>query len=137
MAVVEKKKSGAGGKRKGAGRPKGARTKLTQTAIEAIEQAGINPFKELTKVYKKSYAAGDYVNAGRILSELAKYCQPQLRAVEVNLGDKTQSVLIEMLKGGRERARIANTEARIELAEVVDIDAEAVECDDDNIQRPS
>jgi hypothetical protein len=49
-----------GGKRPGAGRPKGSRNKRTEEQAKAIEESGLTPLDFLTKVYRGE-AIGDVI----------------------------------------------------------------------------
>lgn len=79
----------AGGKREGAGRPKGSRNRNTQEVIAAVKATGMTPLEYLTSVYQDV----DVDEARRIdaAKAAAPYCHAKLQPVDKD-GDTTQKV---------------------------------------------
>ena len=73
-----------GGRRVGAGRPKGAISKSTRALIEAAEKKGITPLEVMLLVMRKRLKARDFVGAAQAASMAAPYLHPKLAATSLS-----------------------------------------------------
>jgi len=74
-----------GGKRPGAGRPRGSLSKKTLEVQERLARMGCDPIIGMAIIAADEMSAGkdgDRVLAGRMYAELAQYVAPKRRAVE-------------------------------------------------------
>lgn len=84
----------AGGKRQGAGRPKGSITKKKLNVAAAMAKSGVDPAEQLFKIAaiamkgyeqivgKETVFMPDYPLAARIYGDLLSYLAPKLKAIE-------------------------------------------------------
>lgn len=71
-----------GGRRPGAGRPKGSPNKRKKKiALEAAER-GITPIEVMLEIMKKHYEAGRMAEALDAAAKAAPYCHPKLQAIQ-------------------------------------------------------
>lgn len=75
-------KSGRGGKRPGAGRPKGAATKKTREIADRAAEEGITPLEVMLEAMNHFRSAGELEKAAGIAKDAAPYMHPRLAAVE-------------------------------------------------------
>jgi len=71
-----------GGKRLGAGRPKGAISKSTRAIQEAANAAGVMPLDVMLQAMRADYAAGKLDEAAAHAEKAAPYLHPKLAAIE-------------------------------------------------------
>ena len=71
----------SGGKRPGAGRPKGAVTKKTQEIAERALAGGVSPLEVMLRAMRDAYAQGDLATSAGFAKLAAPYCHPRLNAV--------------------------------------------------------
>lgn len=74
-----------GGKRPGAGRPKGSRSPATIKRKEIAERAlaeGITPLEVMLRTMRDHFAAGRLDQASAVAKDAAPYMHPRLAAVE-------------------------------------------------------
>lgn len=69
-----------GGKREGAGRPKGAANKATQAERDAIAASGLTPLEYMLSVMRDSADEAKRLDAAKAA---APYCHARLSSVEV------------------------------------------------------
>jgi hypothetical protein len=81
--------SGRGGKRPGAGRPKGSPNKRTAEQVEAIASTGMTPLQYLTSVFQD--VSADEARRIDAAKAAAPYCHAKLQPVDSD-GDTTQKV---------------------------------------------
>lgn len=79
--------SGRGGKRAGAGRPKGTPNKRTAQQVEAIAATGMTPLQYLTSVFQD--VSADEARRIDAAKAAAPYCHAKLQPVDGD-GDTTQ-----------------------------------------------
>lgn len=80
-------KSNRGGKRSGAGRPKGAPNKRTAEQVEAVKATGMTPLEYLTSVFQD--VGADEARRIDAAKAAAPYCHAKLQPVDGE-GDTTQ-----------------------------------------------
>ena len=71
-----------GGKREGAGRKKGAQTKLTQEIAAKASAEGISPLEVMLGAMRNAWENQDKDGAARFAKDAAPYVHPRLAAVE-------------------------------------------------------
>jgi len=71
----------SGGKRAGAGRPKGSLGAMTERVIDLLEELDFDPLLELVTLYRDPQT--DRRTKVRIASELAQFVAPKLKAIDV------------------------------------------------------
>lgn len=76
--------AGVGGKRAGAGRPKGSASKKTREIADAAAKAGITPLEVILEAMRELYSSGDKVAAAAIAKDAAPYVHPRLSSVELD-----------------------------------------------------
>lgn len=77
-----------GGKRLGAGRPPGAKTKRTQELARAAAAAGVTPLEVMLETMRTHHAAGDLDAASAVAKDAAPYLHPRLAAIaQMHSGD--------------------------------------------------
>jgi hypothetical protein len=93
-----------GGKRKGAGRKKGAATKKTRLIADLATADGITPLEIMLQAMRHHYRANDIALAVAIARDVAPYMHPKLSAVAAitNEGDGFGK-LLEVLEQRRRR----------------------------------
>lgn len=74
--------SDRGGKRQGAGRPKGMPNKKTEAVIQAIQETGMTPLEYLTSIYQSE--AVDEKSRIEAAKAAAPYVHAKLSNVEMN-----------------------------------------------------
>ena len=70
-----------GGKRMGAGRPKGAVTKKTQEIAAQALADGVSPLEVMLRAMRDAYAQGELTTSAGFAKLAAPYCHPRLNAV--------------------------------------------------------
>jgi hypothetical protein len=70
-----------GGKRIGAGRPKGSLGAMTERVVELFDELSFDPLRELVTIYQNSET--DQRTKVRIAIELAQFVAPKLKAIDV------------------------------------------------------
>lgn len=71
-----------GGKREGAGRPKGAKNKKTEEQIAAVQETGITPLEYLLEVMRDE--SRDDKDRTEAAKAAAPYVHPKLTSTELN-----------------------------------------------------
>lgn len=71
----------SGGKRTGAGRPKGSLGAMTERVLELFDELSFDPLRELVTIYQNSET--DRRTKVRIAIELAQFVAPKLKAIDV------------------------------------------------------
>lgn len=71
-----------GGKRPGAGRPKGSKSKKTLAVEAKLEELGCDPIEGMAKIAQAAFDAEDFQLAGNMYKELAQYVAPKRKAIE-------------------------------------------------------
>lgn len=77
-----------GGKRPGAGRPKGSENKATRKRREIAEAAleqGITPLEVMLQTMREKWEAGDKEGACQVAKDAAPYVHPKLSSVNANV----------------------------------------------------
>jgi hypothetical protein len=72
-----------GGKREGAGKPKGATAKRTQEAVEKALAIGITPLEVMLMAMKDALDKGELKEASNFAKDAAPYCHAKLASTEV------------------------------------------------------
>lgn len=84
-----------GGPRKGAGRPKGARTvRSTKAAQEAIASGRTTPLEVMLRAMDEHFRKQEWDAAAAIAKDAAPYMHPKLQSV-MHTGDADQPVVTE------------------------------------------
>lgn len=98
-----------GGARKGAGRPKGAKSRANQKVAERLKELDCDPIEGMTIIAAEMMEAARtqpdfrekqlaYKTAGDMYKELAQYSSPKLRSVELTTDpERPLSASIEIL----------------------------------------
>jgi len=94
--------NGHGGKRAGAGRPKGSRMRRSDALAEELISAGKCPIEALMRLAEQAEAAGDLAQAISAWKSILPYVHPKPKSVEFAPG--------EVIELARELA-VARTEA--------------------------
>jgi hypothetical protein len=102
--------AGTGGKREGAGRPKGVGHKRNQEVLEKALSVGITPLEVMLMAMKDSYDKGELKEASNFAKDAAPYCHAKLQSTVVknaegetfrtsalNVGKLSESALLEIL----------------------------------------
>ena len=71
-----------GGKRKGSGRRKGAKTQRVQEIAEKATAEGVSPLEVMLGAMRQAWDASDKDAAARYAKDAAPYVHPRLAAVE-------------------------------------------------------
>lgn len=115
-----------GGKRKGAGRPKGSVNKRKEKIDRMLQEMGCDPIEGMAHIAMEARADADKFTdfkdrkealalAGTMYKELAQYVAPKLRAVELSSDpDQPFTTKIEILpvaSTDKPKAAAATTEA--------------------------
>ncbi len=77
--------AGRGGRRPGAGRPKGAPTKYSERIAEMLSEMDCDPIEGMARLAKEAEANGEKGLAGQMYKELAQYVAPKLKTVEMTI----------------------------------------------------
>ena len=124
---MNQRKSGPGGARPGAGRPKGSRNKRTEDIEEMLERLGCNPLEVLAMIaINDKDSLGEEKNIPIALrqkaaSDLMPYIAPKLRSSQVEVtGPREDQRLIVDLSGSPELAEKLAREAGGTFEFVVD-----------------
>ena len=72
-----------GGARKGAGRPKGGKTKRTREIAQKLALTGLTPLEVMLKAMRLYWEAGNRDKAAAIAKDAAPYMHPRLTSVDV------------------------------------------------------
>ena len=86
-----------GGKRPGAGRPKGSISKRSLALREMLEEAGYEPDQAIVALFeigREAMETGDYRLAIDAYSKAAPYVLPRLKAQELSLVEPTQKPIV-------------------------------------------
>lgn len=85
-------KPGKGGKRVGAGRPKGARSEKNSKRInDIIAEYGITPVEVMMRAMKQLFDEGEMRSAAGVAKDLLPYLHPRLNSVE-HIGDSDNPI---------------------------------------------
>lgn len=84
-----------GGKRPGAGRPKGARQKVSRAAREKAAASGVMPLEVILEAMRADYEAGKLDEAAAHAEKAAPYLHPRLTAVEHSGGMKLEHQAVD------------------------------------------
>ena len=76
------KSNGRGGKRSGAGRPRGSATQRTREIADEAAENGITPLEVMLEAMRSFHGGGDMEKAASIAKDAAPYMHPRLAAVE-------------------------------------------------------
>jgi hypothetical protein len=91
-----------GGKRPGAGRPRGSLGAMTERVLDLLEELDFDPLEELVTLYRDP--ATDRRTKVRIACELAQFVAPKLKAVDVqNAGNPGILINVIQFQAGREK----------------------------------
>jgi len=77
--------AGRGGRRPGAGRPKGSPTKYSERIAEMLSEMDCDPIVGMARLAKEAEANGEKGLAGQMYRELAQYVAPKRKAVEMTV----------------------------------------------------
>ena len=80
-----------GGKRAGAGRPKGSLGTMTERVLELFDELSFDPLRELVTIYQSSET--DKRTKVRIAIELAQFVAPKLKAIDVQTANNPGIVI--------------------------------------------
>lgn len=72
-----------GGKRVGAGRKPGSKTKVNSDIALKAAQDGITPIEVMLNTMRYFYQKKEYAEAADIAAKAAPYCHPRLSAIEL------------------------------------------------------
>jgi hypothetical protein len=102
--------AGNGGKRIGAGRPKGARHKRNNEVLQKAMAIGVTPLEVMLKAMTDALNKGDMKEAATYAKDAAPYCHAKLQSTVVknadgetfrtsalNVGKLSESALLEIL----------------------------------------
>jgi hypothetical protein len=79
----------SGGRRPGAGRPKGSVTKKTQDIAAQALADGVSPLEVMLIAMRRSFDQGDFAGAAAFAKDAAPFCHPRFNAVaHVEIQDK-------------------------------------------------
>lgn len=96
-----------GGRRNGAGRPKGSKNRRTHDVESLLQGLDMNPIAAMVDIYRDAKESGDFRLAGQMARELAQYVAPKRRAVDLSVEAKASGDdLIRAIYEGRKRARL-------------------------------
>lgn len=85
-----------GGKRAGAGRPKGAKTKRTKAVAEKAAAEGITPLEVMLDAMRRLHKGRRYEKAAAVAKDAAPYVHPRLGQVKHDVsGSVRHDVVIE------------------------------------------
>lgn len=84
-----------GGKRAGAGRPKGSLGAMTEKVLDLLEELDFDPLRELVTIYRDPDT--EKRTKVRIAIELAQFVAPKLKAVDVQQACQ-QGMIINILQ---------------------------------------
>jgi hypothetical protein len=84
----------SGGKRAGAGRPKGSLGAMTERVLELFEELSFDPLRELVALYQNSET--DRRTKVRIAIELAQFVAPKLKAIDVQTA-VSQGIIVNVI----------------------------------------
>lgn len=84
-----------GGKRTGAGRPKGSLGVMTERVLDLLEELDFDPVLELVTLYRDPET--DKRTKVRIASELAQFVAPKLKAIDVQ-AVSSQAITVNLLQ---------------------------------------
>lgn len=84
-----------GGKREGAGRPKGSPNKRTLDVAEKLAKFGCDPILGMARIARDKNSSPEL--RGRMLAELAQYIAPKRRAIEHSTDLPTLEALLGRL----------------------------------------
>ncbi len=87
-----------GGKRPGAGRPKGSLNKTTLGVIDKLQEMGIDPIEGMARIANNE--ANNIDLRARMYAELAQYIAPKRKAMEVT-GEGGGPLLVTSISIGR------------------------------------
>jgi len=87
-----------GGKRVGAGRPKGSLGAMTERVLDLLEELEFDPLRELVTLYRDPKT--DRRTKVRIASELAQFVAPKLKAIDVQ-GASSPGITINLIQRQR------------------------------------
>lgn len=93
--------NGHGGKRKGAGRPKGAKTRITEEAIAKVGDEGITPLEYMLNIMRDSDADE------RRRDDMAKAAAPYIHAKKIEADINVNDAHEERLAMAREKLNAA------------------------------
>lgn len=71
-----------GGKRPGAGRPRGGANKKTREIADRAASEGITPLEVMLKAMRDAYEGGNMDDAARYARDAAPYTHPRLQQIE-------------------------------------------------------
>jgi hypothetical protein len=74
-----------GGKRPGAGRPKGSATKKTRAIANAAAAEGITPLEVMLEAMRAHHEAGRLDEAAAVAKDAAPYIHPRLASIDQNV----------------------------------------------------
>jgi hypothetical protein len=88
---------GKGGRREGAGRPKGSKTKVYRPHVELVlASEGIMPKQVLLAVMRRHYHADRFDEAARVAAMVAPYIHPRLSSADVTVKPSIARMVFEM-----------------------------------------
>lgn len=82
-----------GGKREGAGRKTGSKTKRSSEVALAAAAQGISPVEVMLEVMRSAYSAGDAGMALDAAKSAAPYVSPRLSAIAIDMKDLNEEDL--------------------------------------------
>ena len=92
-----------GGKRQGAGRPKGSANVRTIEIQKRLDELDCDPIEGMARIGKEAEQRGDYQLAGQMYKELAQYIAPKRRATELTADfTTTHDQWVDILAADRE-----------------------------------
>ena len=92
-----------GGKRPGAGRPKGAVQRVTREARAKAAASGVMPLDVMLEAMRAHHGAGQLDLAAAIAKEAAPYLHPRLAAVQ-HTGKDGSALVVEIVRFGESEA---------------------------------
>lgn len=82
-----------GGKREGAGKPKGATAKRTQEAVNKALAIGITPLEVMLEAMKEAYDKKDLKEASNFAKDAAPYVHAKLQSTTIS-GDAKKPLIV-------------------------------------------
>ena len=105
-----------GGKRAGAGRPRGARNRKTREFIQRIEAEGWAPLDLMLHVMRGHAAAGSWNEAAAIAKDIAPYVHPKIariQPIEAEGAEPINHVVVHFVKSPKENSEEIAQDERI------------------------
>jgi hypothetical protein len=97
VELNQKKSTGKGGARPGAGRKPGSANKKTREIADKAAQDGITPLEVMLEAMREFRVKGDLEKAASVAKDAAPYMHPRLSSVEMNAKVTTHEASLDDL----------------------------------------